>query len=1013
MSVRIDLAGNISYANPAFMAFAQLATDELLGQPYDRLWHPDVPAAISHHLWNTLRKGFPWSGVIKNRFKNGASYWIESCVVPVKKRGETVEYICVFKVPSPQKIKEATAEFALVNRKSTVRQERGFQPLRHFSIKRSMLAGAVFVFVATAVSAWFGIKALEDTSQLVYALHRHNDVSNLITQGNQHIDTTVESVRKLVRQETHAQDLKTGNTWPETTQIKATRAALQQLTDSFTTIADNAQIMRNNPIQLDTIAADFSALDAKNTANILHFASSATQFNQQALEPVLTLLEKGQPYEARHLFAKVVRPQVLAMEEITLKTTEGIQKSALYLRRSVDDRYDLTSDRLIYWSVMIVLIAGLFSFIFFRETMRPLQKVVDQMKRISEGDLHEIPEAFGCGEPGHVTRTLAIMQVQLMMSSDELHKKIKELIQTESELRVAASAFESHEAMMICDPATVILRINQACIQSTGYSAEELLGRKPKLLQSDRHGPDFYRELWDAVERTGGWQGEFWLKHRNGEVHPKWLTISAVKTSRGMVTHYIGTHFDISQRKKDEERITQLAFYDQLTGLANRTLLLERLKQAMTSSTRNKKYAALLFIDLDNFKTLNDTLGHDMGDLLLKQVGQRLTACVRAEDTVARLGGDEFVLVLTNLSEMEGDANSEAKVIGGKVLSSLGQFYQLKDVIYQCTSSIGATLFKADTVGTDELMKQADLAMYKSKSEGRNALHFFDPDMAAAVLDKVAKEADLRAAILGRQFSLHYQAQMNSECEIIGAEALARWQHPVRGMVSPAEFIPLAEETDLILPLGQWVLETACTQLAQWASQTRMEKLTLAVNISAIQLKQFNFVDDVLETIAKTGANPHLLKLELTESLFVNNVDDVIEKMQALRTHGVRFSQDDFGTGYSSLSYLKRLPLDQLKIDQSFVRDILIDPNDAAIAEMVVVLAKSLGLSVIAEGVETEEQRNFLASLGCHAYQGYLISRPLPLDAFYALVERGIDHLDPNRSASSLATCTASRCAPS
>ncbi len=998
MAIRIDLAGNISYANQAFMAFAHCSPNDLLGQPYDRLWHPDVPAALSKHLWDTLRKGHPWSGVIQNRFKNGVPYWIEACVVPLKTQGKTNEYICVFKTPTPSKITAAQTEYAVITRKAGVRQERGFQPLRYFSIKRAMLAGTALVFITTAVSAWFGIKALEVTSQLVYALHRHNDVSNLIIQGEQHISTTVDSVRKLVQSDTLTQDFKPEAAGPEIVQLMTARAASEQLASTLSTIADNAQILRHFPIQLDSIAAEFPALYAANTASILSFAQSAKTLNEQGLASVVALLDKGQVSAAHKLFAHTISPQAIALELQATKTAEGIQKSALYLRRSVDDRYDQTSDRLIFWSVMTALVLGLFSFIFFRETIRPLQKAVRQMKRIAQGDLNDIPEVFGFGEPGQVTRSLAIMQIQLMMSSEELHQKIKALTQSETDLRVAASAFESHESMMITDANRVILRVNQAFVQSTGYNTEEIVGRESTLLRSDQHTPDFYREMWETTQRTGGWQGEVWLRRKDGEIRPKLVTLSAVKTAHGVITHYIVTHFDISQRKRDEERITQLAFYDQLTGLANRTLLLDRLKQAITSSQRSSKYGALLFIDLDNFKTLNDTLGHDMGDLLLKQVGQRLTACVRAEDTVARLGGDEFVLVLMNLSELQADANTEAQTIGEKILSSLSQFYQLKAVAYQCTSSVGATLFQGDATSTDELMKQADLAMYKSKTEGRNALHFFDPDMAAAVLDKVAKEADLRVAILEQQFSLHYQAQVNGEGEITGAEALARWQHPQRGMVSPAEFIPLAEETDLILPLGLWVLEAACTQLAQWAQQAHMAHLTLAVNISAIQLKQFDFVEKVLETIEKTGANPHRLKLELTESLFVNNVDDVIEKMLALQAQGIRFSQDDFGTGYSSLSYLKRLPLDQLKIDQSFVRDILIDPNDAAIAEMVVVLAKSLGLSVIAEGVETEAQRAFLAQLGCHACQGYLISRPLPLAAFNALVESGVDLLASSTS---------------
>jgi len=405
----------------------------------------------------------------------------------------------------------------------------------------------------------------------------------------------------------------------------------------------------------------------------------------------------------------------------------------------------------------------------------------------------------------------------------------------------------------------------------------------------------------------------------------------------------------------------------------------------------------LLFIDLDNFKTLNDTLGHDKGDLLLEQVAQRLSTCVREGDTVARLGGDEFVVVLTGLSTSERDAASSAEGVADKILAVLKQIYRLGDIAHQSTASIGVTLFRGQLATVDDLMKQADLAMYKSKESGRNAAHFFDPHMESVVKERAALQSDLRLALEEQQLVLHYQAQVVGNGCVTGAEVLVRWLHPLRGMVSPAEFIPLAEETGLILPLGHWVLETACRQLAKWASRPAMAHLKLAVNVSARQINQDDFVDEVLTILRETGADPLLLKLELTESLLVNNVEQIIEKMLALKNRGVSFSLDDFGTGYSSLSYLKRLPLNQLKIDQSFVRDVLIDPNDAAIARTIVALAQSLGLGVIAEGVETAAQRDFLNSAGCHAYQGYFFSRPIPVDAFEAFVRSKCD-ASSNRS---------------
>ncbi|MEI6208786.1 MAG: PAS domain S-box protein [Desulfuromonadales bacterium] len=553
--------------------------------------------------------------------------------------------------------------------------------------------------------------------------------------------------------------------------------------------------------------------------------------------------------------------------------------------------------------------------------------------------------------------------------------------EAEAELRIAATAFESLTGMVVTDFEGTILRVNRAFSEISGYKEKEVIGKNPRFLKSGRHKADFYQKMWESIKRDGGWQGEIWDRRKNGEEYPKWLSISAVKGADGIVTHYVGTHYDITARKQAEEKINELAFFDQLTGLPNRTLLMDRLKQAMAASSRNGSNSALLFIDLDNFKTLNDTLGHDMGDLLLKQVAQRLTKCVREEYTTARLGGDEFVVMLTGLGTDKRAAASQTEVVGRRILAELNQPYQLKDEVCHSTPSIGATLFSDHNTEIEALLKQADLAMYRSKESGRNTMRFFDPDMETVVMERAALEKALREAVKEGQFLLHYQAQVAGG-KLIGCEVLVRWQHPLRGMVSPAEFIPLAEETRLILPLGQWVLETACSQLAVWATRPEMEHLTVAVNVSAHQFLQDNFVEQVLAVLRKTGANPKRLKLELTESILVSKVDEIVKKMYALKAEGVGFSLDDFGTGYSSLSYLKRMPLDQLKIDQSFVRDVLIDPNGAAIAKTVIALAQSLGFGVIAEGIETTEQRDFLADNGCHAYQGYFFSRPLPIEGF-------------------------------
>ncbi len=561
-------------------------------------------------------------------------------------------------------------------------------------------------------------------------------------------------------------------------------------------------------------------------------------------------------------------------------------------------------------------------------------------------------------------------------------------VQAEAELRIAATAFESQVAMMVTDADSVILRINSAFTETTGYLAGDVVGKTPRLLHSGKHDEAFYRAMWQSINQSGGWQGEIWDKRKNGEIYPQWLTITAVKNDSGAVTHYISTQFDISQRKQAEEKINELAFFDQLTGLPNRTLLMDRLRQAITASTRSGNFCALLLIDLDNFKTLNDTLGHDTGDQLLKQVAQRLKLCMREGDTVARLGGDEFVVILEGLSADEDNASASVEAIAEKILATLNVPYQFGSVHHHSSASIGATLFRGDLVSLEVILKQADLSMYESKKAGRNAVHFFNPAMQTSVVERAALEEELRTAIRENQFVIHYQAQVDGSGRVTGAEALLRWQHPDRGMVSPADFIPLLEETRLILPVGMLVLEGACAQLAKWAQLPHMEHLALAVNVSANQLHQVDFAEQVMLALRMSGANPHRLKLELTESLLVSDVEDAIVKMTALKAQGVGFSLDDFGTGYSSLSYLKRLPLDQLKIDQNFVMDVLTDPNDAAIAKMVIVLADSLGLTVIAEGVEIEAQRDFLARHGCHNYQGYLFSSPLPEKDFEVFVQR-------------------------
>jgi diguanylate cyclase (GGDEF)-like protein/PAS domain S-box-containing protein len=565
---------------------------------------------------------------------------------------------------------------------------------------------------------------------------------------------------------------------------------------------------------------------------------------------------------------------------------------------------------------------------------------------------------------------------------------ITERKQAEDIHRIAATAFESQESMMVTDADGVILRVNQAFIDTTGYTAEEAVGQKPSMLKSGLHDADFYHAMWEAIQQTGAWQGEIWDRRKNGEIYPKWLSISAVKGEDGVVTHHVGSHIDITERKAAEEKIAQLAFYDPLTLLPNRRLLHDRLQHALASSNRSGRGGALLFIDLDNFKRLNDTLGHDVGDLLLQQVARRLESCVREGDTVARIGGDEFVVILEVLSQDARDAAAQTEAIGKKIHVALNQRYQLDSHEYHCTASIGAVLFNDHQLLLKELMKQADIAMYQAKKAGRNTLRFFDPQMQSFINSQAALESELGKALEKQQFQLYYQIQVDSLDRPLGAETLIRWIHPERGFVSPAEFIPLAEESEMILSIGQWVLDTACAQLKEWQHNELTRDLIMAVNVSARQFHQADFVAQVLATVQRHAVDPRLLKLELTEGMLVANIEDIIATMNTLKKAGIQFSLDDFGTGYSSLQYLKRLPLDQLKIDQSFVRDIVAGGGDNAIVQTIIAMAKSMKLDVIAEGVETEEQRLFLSFCGCHHYQGYLFSKPVPIAQFEELLKQ-------------------------
>ena len=604
---------------------------------------------------------------------------------------------------------------------------------------------------------------------------------------------------------------------------------------------------------------------------------------------------------------------------------------------------------------------------------RPLTQLSDSMERAQMG------ESMVRAKPGG-PKDIAYMAHAFndMMSVQE---------EREAALRIAAIAFETEEGMLVTDENAMILRVNQAFTRITGYNPEEAIGKNPSLLKSDRQDDEFFHRMWDSLQQYNNWQGEIWNQRKNGEIYPEWLTITAVIGKDSKVTNYVGTFVDISERKKAEIEIHHLAFYDPLSQLPTRRMLLDRLRQAVATSVRNQTGGALLFIDLDNFKTLNDTKGHGIGDLLLIEVAKRLQDCVREGDTLARFGGDEFVLLLEGLSEERAQAAVQARSVGEKVLEVLSQPYLLEGNEFHSSSSMGITLFVNYKQKLDELLKQADTAMYEAKKSGRNTLRFFDPVMQEELEVRAQLEVGLREALRKEEFRLYYQMQVDHTGHVLGAEVLLRWVHPERGLISPMQFIPLAEETGLILPIGRWVLESACRQIKVWEGDRRTSDLQLAVNVSGRQFRQADFVAQVSEIISRIDINPLLLKLELTESIVLGDVADTIAKMQALRQIGVSFAMDDFGTGYSSLSYLTQLPLNQLKIDQSFVRHIGAKTSDATIIQTIIGMANNLCMEVIAEGVETQAQRDFLEANGCMLYQGYLFSMPVPLEEFNVLLD--------------------------
>ncbi len=790
---------------------------------------------------------------------------------------------------------------------------------------------------------------------------------------------------------------------------------------------------------------------------------------------------------------------------------------------------------------------------------------VDRVRRVSNGEKLEFEWVARrrSGEEFPVEVSLR----RLDNDSDQAQvvavvRDISERKRAEEALRLAATAFETHDGMLIADGEANILRVNQAFTRITGFEPAEVVGRNPRLLQSERHDPAFYQRMWEGLLREGHWEGEIWNRRKNGEVYPQWLSITAVRDDSLQTSHYVAAFVDLSQvksqqthieraaaeeqalsqllrlslqplavkpylqqaldnlmesvpwlgflpkggvflaerrhgerglrlvaardlapalhescawvpfgkclcgraaaerriqcvtgvderheiryenmlphghynvpilagdevlgvmvvylpdghrrvehetaflarvadvlsmgimRRRAEAEIAYRAYHDALTGLPNRRLLMDRLERSLASYLRHGHKGAVLFIDLDHFKTVNDSLGHRTGDDLLRLVGSRLQQTLRKEDTVARLGGDEFVVLLPEISDDPEVTANHARRVADKVRAALSRAYTLDGRALHVTPSVGIALFPLDQNGADDILRQADTAMYRAKEGGRNTVQFFLPEMQTAVEERLRVQSHLRAALGREEFSLHFQAQVDTEGRITGAEALLRWQPRDGAPVSPALFIPVAEETGLILPIGEWVLREACGLFRQWhdaglAGQMRH----LAVNVSPRQFHEPGFVRMVERVLLQTEMPPDRLVLELTEGVILNKAVETVEKMQALKGIGVSFSMDDFGTGYSSLAYLQQLPLNILKIDQSFVRNVTASPGNAAIVEAIMAMARHLSLRVIAEGVETAEELGFLEQKGCATFQGYYFSRPVPEGEFSELLRRAV-----------------------
>jgi diguanylate cyclase (GGDEF)-like protein/PAS domain S-box-containing protein len=602
-----------------------------------------------------------------------------------------------------------------------------------------------------------------------------------------------------------------------------------------------------------------------------------------------------------------------------------------------------------------------------RRIVQPISRIALAADKVAAGNLnYDAPAVAGDGEVAHLSSAIHTMV-------NSLTWEILERKNAEAQLVLSATVFANNsEAIVITDAKNQIVRVNAAFTRIAGYTEKEVLGKNPRMFASGKMGHDFYQAMWAELLEKDSWRGEIWNKRLNGEIFPEWLILSLVRDEAGRVSHHIAIYSDITQRKLEEERMQFLASHDMLTRLPNRFLLTDRITQALNIAERNNTQLGVMFMDLDHFKNINDSLGHDVGDELLKQAADRMMQFLRRTDTLARLGGDEFVAVLPEIS-----SENEIAFVAEKMLESFTEKFIVREHQLIISPSIGISIYPNDGVDATELLRNADMAMYRAKEVGRNTLQFYHPEMTIQMTERLQLEMELRQALENKQLFLVYQPQIEiSSGKMLSMEALLRWQHPTLGLISPARFIPIAEESGLIEEIGDWVLREACMQGRIWQAQ-RFQVVPIAVNVSGVQIKRGQFAERVHKILQESQFNPALIELEITESVLMNLGDSSLRAMNELKALGVGLSLDDFGTGYSSLSRLKTFPLDFLKIDQSFVRDIHTDPDDAAIVRAVLSMAHEMNIQVIAEGVETADQLKFLASIQCEKYQGYLFSHPV------------------------------------